>query len=169
MCNYFGLYWAIRDSVLEVSVQWKSIIWKFGQSEMIGFPYIILHTFFFSFSCCIIQAHVQNFPLITYISRTITVDMQRRRTGPFLPTGAAVQKTVMMWEIPEAYGEMRHTSSSSDTILQNYLKYILKFPTHHSEKWREICETKGSNSVISMIVQTQLHQGPDKSTKHWKP
>jgi len=58
-----------------------------------------------------IQAHVQNILLIICISSSIAMDMQRWRTGPFLPNRAATQKTLMTWEIPEAYGEMGYMSS----------------------------------------------------------
>lgn len=49
-------------------------------------------------------------------------------------------------------------------ILQNYLRYILKFPTQESGV-RSV-KQNGQNAVTSVVVQTQLHQGPDTSPNH---
>lgn len=79
--------------------------------------------------------------------------MQRLRTGLFLPSQAAGQKTLVMWEIPEAYGEMGYTTSNFRYRSTELPAIHPEVPNSSFKEGSKMCE-KGLNSVILMVVQT---------------
>lgn len=96
-----------------------------------------------------IQVHVQNSPPTICILGTITTtNMQKWRTGPFLPCGSQCRKHNRCGEFLRNMGKWDLYHPTSGSILQNYLKFIPKFPTHHSER-SKYCNFWGcANSII---------------------